>query len=158
MSDEEENKAPAKVEPLVCVIDFECSTNGKVFEEYRVGWKYRTEGGGYGYREMLEDVRSKTVTEDGQERKVFVYAHNMRGFDSSFILTVLYGMGYQVVKVLSQGVKYLSFECGNMVFRDSLHFINMVLERLPATFNLEEAHTGFFAYEWIKPEKYNYVG
>ncbi|CAH3027090.1 unnamed protein product, partial [Porites evermanni] len=42
---------------------------------------------------------ANTVTEDGKERKVYVYAHNMRGFDSSFILTVLYKMGYKAVKM-----------------------------------------------------------
>lgn len=52
---------------------------------------------------------ANTVTDDGKERKVYVYAHNMRGFDSSFILTVLYKMGYKIVKVLSQGGKFLSF-------------------------------------------------
>lgn len=86
---------------------------------------------------MIEDVQSKTVTEDEKEQKVFVYVHNMRGFDSSFILTVLYKMGYKVGKVLSQGAKYLPFECGNIVFPDSLNFFNMALEKLPATFTLD---------------------
>ena len=45
-----------------------------------------------------------------------------------------------------------------MVFRDSLKFFNMALEKLPATFNLQEMYKGFFAYSWIRPEKYDYVG
>ena len=45
-----------------------------------------------------------------------------------------------------------------MVFRDLLNFFNMALEKLQATFNLEEAHKGFFAYDWICPDKYDYVG
>lgn len=45
-----------------------------------------------------------------------------------------------------------------MVFRDSLKFFNMTLEKLPATFNLQEMYKGFFAYSWIRPEKYDYVG
>ena len=52
---------------------------------------------------------AKTLTEDREERTVYVYAHNMSGFDTSFILTVLYCMGYNVEKVLSQGAKFLSF-------------------------------------------------
>ena len=164
MPEEEENgEEKQKAQPLVCVIDFECGKDeNKSFEEYRVGWRYIGEEGSYREvgtaLEMLQNVMEKTVTEDGKERKVFVYAHNMRGFDSSFILNVLYRMGYKVVKVLSQGAKFLSFECGDMVFRDSLNFFNMPLEKLPATFNLEEAHKGFFAYDWICPEKYDYVG
>lgn len=76
----------------------------------------------------------------------------------SFILTELYKIGYKIFKVLSQGAKFLSFECNNMVFRDSLNFFNMALEILPTTFNLQEMHKGFFAYSWIKPEKYDYIG
>ena len=99
-----------------------------------------------------------TITEEHEERRVYVFAHNMRGFDSSFILNVLYGLGYKIVKILSMGAKYLSFQCGDMVFRDSLNFFNMPLEKLPATFNLKETHKGFFAYDWICPEKYSYIG
>lgn len=40
--------------------------------------------------------------EDREERKVYVYAHNTRGFDTSFLLTVLHRMGYKVEKVLRQ--------------------------------------------------------
>ena len=162
---EEENVegSKKKAEAFVCVIDFECSKDdNKVFEEIRVGWQYIGEEGSYREAgtalELLQDVMSKTVTEDHKERKVFVYAHNMRGFDSSFIFKVLYRMGYKVVKLLSIGAKFLSFECGDMVFRDSLNFFNIPLEKLPGTFNLEEAHTGFFAYDWIFPEKYDDIG
>ena len=44
-----------------------------------------------------------------------------------------------------------------MVFWDLLNFFNMALEKLPATFNMEEAHKAFFAYDWICPDKYDYV-
>ena len=40
----------------------------------------------------------------------------------------------------------LSFECGKLVFRDSLNFFNMPFERLPATFKLLEMHKGYFPY------------
>ena len=56
------------------------------------------------------------------------------------------------------GAKYLSFEYGNLIFRDSLNFFNMALEKLPATFNLQELHKGFFVYSWIREDKYEYVG
>jgi len=133
-----------KVEPLVCVIDFKCAK-----DENLVGWQYI--GQDFSYREagtadeMLRDVMAHTITKEHEERKVYVFAHNMHGFDSSFIFNVLYGLGYKIVKILSMGAKYLSFQCGDMVFRDSLNFFNMLLEKLPATFNLREAHKGFFS-------------
>ena len=34
----------------------------------------------------------------------------------------------------------------------------MPLERLPATFNLKEAHKGFFPYSYISEDKINYTG
>ena len=49
--------------------------------------------------DMLNDVMAKTVTAEMKERKVFVFAHNMRGFDSSFILQLLYDKGYKVISV-----------------------------------------------------------
>ena len=142
---------------------FECTQNvNKEFQVVRVGWKYLGEIGSYWEAgtamDLLHDAQARTVTEDGKERKVYVYAHNMRGFDSSFILHGLYDLGYKVVKVLSVGAKYLSFECGNLIFRDSLNFFNMALEKLPVTFNLQELHKGFFAYSWIREGKYEYVG
>ena len=121
-------------------------------------------GGNGSYREagkasdMLEDVMAKTVTAEMKERKVFVFAHNMRGFDSLFILQLLYDKGYKVEKVLSMGAKFLSFQCGNVIFRDSLNFFNMPLEWLPATFNLKEALKGFFPYSYISEDKISYIG
>ena len=114
-----------------------------------MGWQYVNVRGSYREAgkasDMLKDVMAKTVTEDLKERQVFVFARNMRGFDSSFILQLFYDKGYKVEKVLSMGAKFLSFQCGNMIFRDSLNFFNMPLERLPATFNLTEAHKRVFA-------------
>ena len=151
--EEEENEidnggGKEKVEPMTCVMDFECTQNvNKEFEVVRVGWKYLGEIGSYREAgtamDLLRDTQARTVM-DGKERKVYVYAHNMRGFDSSFILHALYDLGYKVVKVLSVGAKYLLFECGNLIFHDSLNFFNMALEKLPATFNLQELHKGFF--------------
>lgn len=84
---EETEEGLAKVEPLKCVIDFECGTDeNQDFEEYFVGWRYV--GVEKSYRQagmawqLLDDVMRQTVTEDGKERKVFLYVHNMRGFDS----------------------------------------------------------------------------
>lgn len=159
---EGDKKGKEKVEPMICAMDFECTQNEiEEFEVVRVGWKYLGEIDSYQEAgtamDLLRDAQARTVTEDGKERKVYVYAHNMRGFDSSFILHALYGLGYQIVKVLSVGAKYLSFECGNLIFRDSLNFFNMALEKLPATFNLTETHKGFFAYSWIRKSKYGYV-
>ena len=90
-----------KAPPLICAIDFECTIDEhQQFEDMRVGWQYIGREHGYSEadtaKELLEDVLAHTITADKKERDVFVYAHNMRGFDSSFILNNLYDLGYKV--------------------------------------------------------------
>ena len=163
MERELQGEKKEKPPPLVCCIDFECSVDDhKEFEDVLVGWQYLNDPDSYREAgkavDMLDDVIEHTTTENGEERQVFVFAHNMRGFDSSFILQHLYEKGIAAEKILSMGAKYLSFQCGNIIFRDSLNFFNMPLERLPNTFNFQEAHKGFFPYSWICESKRSYVG
>lgn len=98
-----------KAEPLVCVIVFECSKDDSmVFEEIRVGWQYIGQEGSYREAgtalEMLQDVMSKTVTADGKERKVFVFAHNMRAFFRCLVWD-----GIQDSKGIEHGGKFFVF-------------------------------------------------
>ena len=97
-AEREKEEGQEKDEPpplLLCCIDFECSLDeNRDFEDVRVGWQfvnvprsYREAGKA---SDMLDDVMSKTITCNDEERQVFVFAHNMRGFDSSFILQLLY--------------------------------------------------------------------
>lgn len=137
--EEESSRPPRK--PLLWFLDLECSLNEeKESEVHRVGWSYQ-DGDTFfeadTVEQFVEDANSKTVV-DGQEQQVVVVAHNMRGFDGMFIQDAWYDQGCSLDKILSQGAKMLSFECGNLVFRDSLNFFNMPLEKLPATFNLLE--------------------
>ena len=85
--------------------------------------------------EMLQDLKKNTVVNE-QERQGVVVAHKMRGFDRAFIQDALYKQGCSLEKILNQGAKMLSFQCGNLVFKNSLNFFNMPLEKLPATFDL----------------------
>ena len=74
------------------------------------------------------------VEDDVRPRKVITIFHNLRGFDGNFLLKALYDQGRAVEKPLTQGAKILSFECGNLIFKDSLNFFAMPLERFPSTF------------------------
>ena len=72
--EEEENEidkggGKEKVEPMTCVMDFECTQNvNKEFEVVRVGWKYLGEIGSYWEAgtamDFLHDAQARTVTED----------------------------------------------------------------------------------------------
>ena len=50
----------------------------------------------------------------------------------------------------------LFFESGDLLFKDSLNFFAMPLERFPATFNLTELHKGFFPHAFNRQENFNY--
>ena len=102
-------------------------------------------------------MKSKTVFE-GEEREVFCFAHNLRAFDGMFIQEELYRQGHTIHSILNQGAKYLSFQCENLIFRDSMNFFSMALEKLSATFNLKELHKEFFPYGMISQASAGYRG
>ena len=58
------------------------------------------------------------------------------GFDGNFILQALYEQGQAVERPLTMGANILYFESGDLIFKDSLNFFAMPLEKFPATFNL----------------------
>lgn len=64
----------------------------RTFKTVLAGWSYLGEDSYHEkatVKEFLEDAFAKTMV-NGQERKVFVYAHNMRGFDGTFFQEGLY--------------------------------------------------------------------
>ena len=54
-------------------------------------------------RDELTKFQEFLGVEDGQERQVFVFAHNMHRFDRMFIQDTLYGQGCRLEKILSRG-------------------------------------------------------
>ena len=167
---EEEQNGPGKKEkplPLVVAFDIECAaqpmedSEEKVFEPVLIGWSTLGEVEDYQeaatIHEFLTAMKAKTNFE-GEEREVYCYAHNLRAFDGLFIQEELYNQGYTLENILNQGAKYLSFRCENLIFRDSMNFFNMALEKLSSTFNLQELHKGFFPYSWISESNNGYVG
>ena len=82
----------------------------------------------------------------------------MTGFDGNFILEALYEQGQAVERPLTVGAKILYFESGDLIFKDSLNFLAMPLEKFPATFNLTELHKGWFPHAFNKEYNFSYVG
>ena len=164
-SEDGELAAVRKPDPLIVAFDIECAANeiegSKVFKPVLIGWSYLGEPDDYHeaaiIAEFLSEMQSKT-NYMGEERQVFSFAHNLRAFDGFFIQEELYSRGHIITGILHQGAKYLSFESENLIFRDSLNFFSMPLEKLSATFNLRELHKGYFSYSWISEKNANYVG
>ena len=156
-----------KPPPLIVAFDIECEaepipeSEEKVFKPVLIGWSILYEPNDYHevrtIAEFLMEMRTLTVV-DGEERHVYCYAHNLRAFDGLFIEKELYDQGYSIHGILNQGAKYLLFQCENLIFRDSMNFFSMPLEKLSATFNLKELHKGFFPYEMISKANENFIG
>ena len=165
--EENENDKKEKPPPLIVAFDIECEavemegSEDKVFSPVLIGYSTLGEVNDYHevttIAEFLDDMFAKTNFE-GEDRQVYCYAHNLRAFDGLFIQEELYSKGYTIDGILNQGAKYLSFECQNLIFRDSMNFFSMPLERLSSTFNLRELHKGFFPYSWISKDSEGYVG
>ena len=130
--EEEEAAVPAKKkpDPLIIAFDIECEAKAiegsedKVFVPVLIGWSTLREVDDYyevtTIKEFLAEMKAKTVFE-GEEREVFCFAHNLRAFDGLFIQEELYQQGYTIHSILNQGAKYLSFQCENLIFRDSMN-------------------------------------
>ena len=108
---------------------------------------------------FLEEMDELADVQDSdREREVIIVFHNLKGFDSVFILNELYQQQRTVTDQLTQGAKVLSFRSGPLKFIDSLSFLPMPLASFPSTFNLTEIKKGFFPHLFNLPHHQNYEG
>ena len=98
------------------------------------------------------------VADKEQQREVTVIFHNLKGFDSMFILHELYQQQREVINQLTVGAKVLSFKSGAITFIDSFCFLPMPLAAFASTFHLTELKKGFFPHLFNIPAHQNYVG
>ena len=59
---------------------------------------------------------------------------------------------------LTVGAKILYFKSGDLIFKGSLNFFAMPLEKFPATLKLMELHKGWFPHAFNKECNFSYVG
>ena len=109
--------------------------------------------------QFLRDLDDLTDIPDREdEREILAVFHNLKGFDSMFILHELYQQQREVADQLTVGAKVLSFKSGPVKFIDSLCFLPMPLASFPSTFNLTELKKGFFPHLFNTPDHQQYVG
>ncbi|CAH3136000.1 unnamed protein product, partial [Porites lobata] len=137
--DDEEKKGPPPPPPTLNFAHIECAlTKDQAVEPNLIYWSSEEDEDIHHattINEFLDACEAMTEVEDDvRPRKVITFFHNLRGFDGNFLLKALYDQGRAVEKPLTQGAKILSFECGNLIFKDSLNFFAMPLERFPSTF------------------------
>ena len=160
--DDDDERGPPPP-PVLNFADIECAiSEDRVFQPNLICWSSEEDEEIHHARtieEFLEACEALTEVEhDERPGKVITFFHNLRGIDGNFVLEALYDQGRAVENPLSQGAKILYFESGDLIFKDSLNFFAMPLERFPATFNLTELHKGFFPHAFNRQENFNYSG
>ena len=109
--------------------------------------------------QFLQDLDDLTeVPESDKMREIIVVFHNLKGFDSMFLIHELYDQQRSVENQITVGAKVLSFKSGTIKFIDSLCFLPMPLSTFSETFDLNELKKGFFPHLFNIPAHQNYVG
>jgi hypothetical protein len=91
--------------------------------------------------------------------KVYVFAHNARGYDGHFILQDLFERGFECTEIIMCGLKVLKIDVANVRLIDSLSFFQQPLSSLPKSFGLD-SHVikGYFPHFFNIEENYDYEG
>ena len=87
-----------------------------------------------------------------------IFFHNLKGFDGVLTLNTMYSQNLKVTQQMGKGTKVLHFKHGNLVFKDSLNFLNMPLANFPKTFGLTGMKKGFFPHKFSKMDNLEYIG
>lgn len=95
---------------------------------------------------------------DGGVQEFHIFFHNLRGFDGVFIMNSLYKLNLNVTDTMGTGTKMLHFKHKNLIFKDSLSFLNMPPPNFTKTFGLVELKKGFFPHTFFKLENLKYEG
>lgn len=107
----------------------------------------------------IQDFIKKLLEWKKGKQELYIFFHNIRGFDGIFIIKELFEMNLKMERVLSTGQKTLYFEPRKKSkFKDSLSFFNMPLDEFTKTFNLQELKKGWFPHKFNTPENLEYEG
>jgi hypothetical protein len=88
--------------------------------------------------------------------KIFVIAHNSRGYDNQFLLRRFLELKW-TPKLIMDGTKILSMSVEHLEFRDSLNFVPMGLRAMSKAFDLR-CRKGYYPHFFNTDQNLNYVG
>ncbi|KAI8493979.1 hypothetical protein Bbelb_283260 [Branchiostoma belcheri] len=96
---------------------------------------------------------------DGCHEDSTFMAHNLRGYDSHFIINYLLD-NVVVPTVIYNGAKIMAMQIPqmNIKFIDSFNFLPMALAKFPKTFGFEDISKGYFPHLFVSTETMNYRG
>ena len=151
--------------PLFVFADFESTTSDEGYQSaIMVG--YETSENDECHTLYGEDVTDRflmemeelAVDEDGDDRRVIVVFHNLKGYDGMLLLRHMYAEHREVTGMVTVGVKVLSFTSDRLTFKDSLCFLPFSLASFSITFGLTELCKGFFPHLFNTTANQAYVG
>lgn len=85
---------------------------------------------------------------DGGAPELHIFFHNLKGFDGVLIMNTLYKQNLKVTDNMGTGTKMLHFKHKNLIFKDSLSFLNMPVTNFTKTFGLTELKKGWFPHKF----------
>ena len=74
------------------------------------------------------------------------------------MLDALYKMNLKVTDIMGTGTKTFHFKHKNLMFKDSLSFLNMQLTNFTNAFGIKELKKGWFPHKFSKLEHLQYEG
>lgn len=94
-----------------------------------------------------------------KKAKIYILAHNARGYDIHFVLRDMYERNFKGVDVITTGLKILKIDVGNIRFLDSLSFFMQHLSSLPSLFGYEDiVIKGYFPLKFNTKQNETYEG
>ena len=150
--------------PLFVYADFEATTNAEGFQSaILVGYETsesdvcHTIYGNDCTSRFVDELEGLAVDDDGDDRRVIVIFHNLKGYDGMLLLRHMYAEHREVKGMVTVGVKVLSFTSDRLTFKDSC-FLPFSLASFPVTFGLTELCKGFFPHLFNTAANQSYVG
>ena len=106
---------------------------------------------------LLQWAKEDKAKDEGVQ-EFHIFFHNLKGFDGVFIMNSLYKLNLKVTDIMGTETKILHFKHKNLIFKESLSFLNMPLPNFTKTFGLVELKKGFFPHKFSKLENLKYQG
>jgi len=105
---------------------------------------------------VMNDLQKECVKK--KVKRIFIVAHNFKGYDGRFILQELFERRYVRIDPIFTGTKILKLDVGLVRFIDSVSFLPLKLEQLPKSFPHPGLHLkkGTFPHLFNREENYNY--
>ena len=108
--------------------------------------------------DFFDWLEQLALDQDGDDRNVIVFFHNLKGYGGMFILQHCYATHREVTDQITVGTKILSLTSDRLTFKDSLCFLPFPLANFPATFGIPELCKGFFPHKFTTLENQEYDG